>query len=616
MAIALFAFVARPGVLVADDSVRTAVDDSTAPTQQSATGRHSDDDEPADVINVATARAHEQLFIKERFPSAQSCRTCHPLHYKEWSVSQHAYALVSPVFNALQGTIIKRTNGTFGDFCIRCHTQVGMILGEPVFAPAESRPLSSREGITCIVCHRINKDYGKVSGRLKIVEGDILDPVYGPLGNEVLQEVLADSQKYRVVTTDDATGRKIHTDSIRFFRMSQPGFCGQCHDVTFVNGFRLEELFTQYKRSPAAKKGVTCQDCHMGVEMGVNKGYPEAPAAVVGGIATRTRKHTVHLWSGPDHSVVHPGIFPHNPDAEELATYTQWTQFDYKAGWGTDEFEDQEPDDSQFPEHWQSVDDRYAAREIIDQNLELLRWAAENRLTLFRNGYKLGQIVTEKADDSGLRFKVEVKNGTDGHPAPSGFDAERLVWLVITITDRNGQVVFKSGDFDPNFDLRDLHSEFVHNGDLPQDKQLFTLRSQFMTRNLRGGDREQIIPTNYSVDPLPFVRPATRATSLTGRPNGARKHRRGLGPLEARWATYMVSGKDLTGQGPYTASIALFAGMAPAHLVRDIQEVGFDFNMSPLQIVAGVGAGYVSLWERSIEFDVHTGEQNLTVQTD
>jgi hypothetical protein len=233
MAAMFCTFIARAGVVLADDSAESA--------QPAHAAEQRDDDQQAGVIEVAAAKAHEQLFINERFPSAQSCRTCHPLHYKEWSVSQHAYALISPVFNALQGTIIKRNNGTFGDFCIRCHTQVGMILGEPLFAPAESRPLSSREGITCIVCHRINKDYGKVSGRLKIVEGDILDPVYGPLGDEVLKEVLADAQKYRVVTTDEGTGRKIHADSIRFFRMTQPGFCGQCHDVTFVNGFRLEE---------------------------------------------------------------------------------------------------------------------------------------------------------------------------------------------------------------------------------------------------------------------------------------------------------------------------------------------------------------------------------------
>ena len=39
---------------------------------------------------------------------------------------------ISPVFNAMQETIVKLTNGTNGDFCIRCHTQTGMALHEPI----------------------------------------------------------------------------------------------------------------------------------------------------------------------------------------------------------------------------------------------------------------------------------------------------------------------------------------------------------------------------------------------------------------------------------------------------------------------------------------------------
>ena len=37
-----------------------------------------------------------------------------------------------------------------------------------------------------------------------------------------------------------------------------------------INGFRLEEAFSEFKTSPAAhEKGVSCQDCHMGKEPGV-----------------------------------------------------------------------------------------------------------------------------------------------------------------------------------------------------------------------------------------------------------------------------------------------------------------------------------------------------------
>ncbi len=574
-------------------------------------------DDPDEVVAAAAALAHEQLFIEDRFPSANTCKTCHPQHYKEWSVSQHAYAMVSPVFTALHGTMLKRTNGTFGDFCIRCHTQVGMILNEPLFAPLEDRAQVSREGITCIVCHRVDQSYGKVSGRIAIVEGDILQPIYGPRGNEILAEVLASPDRYRVVTEPGVPGRKIHTESKQFFRLTEPGFCGSCHDVTFVNGFRLEELFSHYKRSPAAANGVSCQDCHMSVNQGVNAGYAEGPAAVVGGVPTKTRKHAIHNWAGPDHSIVHPGIFPHNPDAQELATISEWTQFDWEAGWGTDEFEDEDHDEDSFPERWSSIDDRYEAREIIDANLELLEWGMEQRAIVLRNGYHFGDIVTERADDDGIRFKVEVKNATDGHAAPSGFDAERLVWLHVVVADANGNTVFESGDFDPNFDLRNLHSEFVHDGLLPLDDQLFNLQSKFITRNLRGGDREQIVSVNYSTDALPFVRPATRSNILLGRPAGARKHRKGIEPLGSRWATYTVDGDLLTGSGPYTATIELKAGMAPANLIRDIQEVGFDLNMSPLQVVKGVGKGFITLYKAKVEFGVKAqGERKTKDGTD
>ena len=84
------------------------------------------DAEPA--LAQAQEGDHEVLFSENRFPSATLCADCHPDHYREWSVSAHAYAQMSPVFNAMHGTVLKLTNGTNGDFCIRCHTPVGMNL--------------------------------------------------------------------------------------------------------------------------------------------------------------------------------------------------------------------------------------------------------------------------------------------------------------------------------------------------------------------------------------------------------------------------------------------------------------------------------------------------------
>ena len=199
--------------------------------------------------------------------------------------------------------------------------------------------------------------------------------------------------------------------------------------------------------SPAAARGETCQDCHMGKVQGVVSGYETGPGAVVGGVETKPRKLTNHFFAGPDYSIIHPGIFPHNAEAQQIATLKEWLQFDVAAGWGTDKFEDTIKDDSGFPERWQSVDDRYDAREIIDYQLERLEWARTQRLEVLRNGYHLGNIVTEKADKSGIAFRVQVKNATDGHNVPTGFSGERLVWLDVTVTDSTISGNSTGGDF-------------------------------------------------------------------------------------------------------------------------------------------------------------------------
>ena len=546
--------------------------------------------------------AHAALLAESKYPSAATCGSCHPQHYKEWSVSQHSYSQLSPMYMAINNFLNSVTSGTMGDFCLRCHSQVGANLGESSFISNLERHPTSREGITCVVCHRTNKVYNKVSGRIALVEGSLLDPVYGPTGNKELARALKEG---RFETKDiKKPGRKIHRKAIKFSAISSSTFCGTCHDVTLFNGFRLEEAFSEYRVSPAARRGVSCQDCHMGKVQGVAAGYNRGPAAIVDGKPTRTRKITNHLFAGPDYSVIHPGIFPHNTDAQQMATLREWLKFNYKAGWGTDKFEDDVGDDYKFPERWESLDDRYEARDILDEQFKRLEWAREKRLELLRNGYLLGPIETLRAAKEGIGFRVQVKNATDGHNVPTGFTGERLVWLQVTVTDRTGAVIFRSGDLDPNGDLRDVESSYVHNGELPLDRQLFNLQSRFVVKNLRGGERERVIPIPYPISALPFVRPSILSLILTGEPTTERNHRKGIEPLGHRWAKYRIPGKALTGKGPYQANVKLMAAMIPINLVAAVQGVGFDFNMSARAVGDAVVAGHDVLWEKNVAFKI------------
>jgi hypothetical protein len=160
--------------------------------------------------------------------------------------------------------------------------------------------------------------------------------------------------------------------------------------------------------------------------------------------------------------------------------------------------------------------------------------------------------------------------------------------------------VFKSGDLDPNGDVRGEHSVYVHHGELPLDKQLFSLQTKFLVRNIRGGEREQVLPVPYGNDPLPYIRPDTRPHNLLGRPYLARKQKQNLEANGGeRWADYEVKREELCGShGPYTIDAKLYAGMVPVNLVNEIQSVGFDYGMSPRQVANNIVAGHVLVHER------------------
>lgn len=564
----------------------------------------------ADAVDLA----HAQACADDPFPSAKKCAKCHPTHFREWSVSPHAYAQLSPVFNAMSNSLMKFTSGTNGDFCIRCHTTVGMALNEPINLSNMQRHPTSREGVTCVSCHRINQAWGKGAGRQAMVPGDVTQVIYGPKGSAVLNEVLTQPDKYGTLKTDsnddEVRGRKIHRQVGRFFEQTESGFCGACHDVFAPNGFRLEDAFSEFKADPAAKQfGQNCQDCHMGRVPGKAEGFDFGSAAIVGNAKSPPRKLTNHMMAGPDYSVIHRGLFPHHltaireensADADSgLATMAEWLLFDDTAEWGTPEFEQAKPDNQLFPPPWDDPLMRRKARRILDEQHKLLAEATWQRFQVLRAGYCLGDIELERTRRKDFRFQVRVSNITLGHGVPTGFDAERVVFLRTLAWDGNGRLVFQSGDLDPNGDLRDSHSLYVHNGRLPQDRQLLNLQSRFLTRNIRGGEREQVLPVPFSLDPLPYFRPATRPFTVLGRPIAARKHKQNIEASGSRLARYRLSRNQLRGPGPYLIRVQLIAGMIPVNLVHAVSSVGFDFHMNAREIANEVVAGHLVLYEKT-----------------
>ncbi|MBT3790475.1 MAG: cytochrome C [Alphaproteobacteria bacterium] len=518
---------------------------------------------------------HADVFSESSYPSATECAKCHKDIYEEWRSSSHAYAAISPVFHKFEQAI-NNLAPTIGNFCVRCHAQAGTQMGEKREAPLWERSQVSREGITCITCHRVDEAYLKVNGERRIVPGDMFQPVFGPTGGKGVAEVIKDKDFYKVATAKGERGNEIHLSAIKFSQLDKSEFCGACHQVAVNLGIKLEVVWDQYRASPARAAGTTCQDCHMSSEPGKAVGFATGPAAVVGGKEFNPgRKRHNHAMVGPGYPIAHPGIFPHNGAAENW-TIEEWLQFDYRAGWGTEEFEEKVDEgeiEDKFPEAWEDVGDREEAREIIEDNLDKIDEKKDLRLQAMENGSKIDGPFFDggKGVGQSLAFSYKITNINPGHNLPSGsLGAQPEIWLNVALIDPDGKNIWESGYVDSVGDMADLHSQDVLDGKLAHDDQLFNLQTKFLTTNVKGTDREMYLPVNFDVDQLPFLRPAPQPTTVINHPPFVRMEGRSIPPLGSRMAEYKVPGDLITKPGKYRLAVRMRSRAEPIYFMKFI----------------------------------------------
>lgn len=508
------------------------------------------------------------------YPTAAQCGECHKEIYEEWASSNHAYASISPMFHAFEQKFQNLTQGTVGTFCVRCHAQVGTQLGEKRETPLWERAAISREGVTCITCHRVKEQYGKVDGERRVEPGKIFEPVYGTGEKSIIKDIIAKKETYSVKTGKDGRGMSIHDGMMTNPQLGKSEFCVSCHQVAVNLGIKLEIVWDQYRDSPAMKAGITCQDCHMGKVPGKPEGYATAPSAVIGGKEINPgRKHSNHRFIGPGYSIAHPGVFPHNVKAQAF-TMKDWLEFDWRAGWGTSEFEDKVASGKlkiDFPKRWSDSLDREDARQIIEENLRSLDKRDEVRRQVMENGTQIDGPLVDGAPRVGreLAFSYKIKNLNSGHNLPSGsLGAQPQLWVNVALIDPDGRNIWESGYVDSNGDVADLHSLDVAAGRIRIDQQLVNFQTKFLTTNVKGTDREMYLPVNFDVDPLPHLRPPQIPTKVLNHPPLVRMENHSLPPLGERLAKYRVPGNLIKKPGNYRLAFRLRSRAEPIYFMR------------------------------------------------
>lgn len=537
-----------------------------------------------------------------QYPTAAQCGECHRQIYEEWASSNHAYASISPMFHKFEQKFQELTQGTVGTFCVRCHQQVGTQLGENREAPLWQLSQISREGVTCITCHRVKEQYGKVNGERRVEPGKIFEPVYGSGEKSVINDVLKKKETFSVATSEKERGNQIHKGMIPNDQITKSEFCVSCHQVAVNLGIKLEIVWDQYRDSPARKAGVTCQDCHMGKVPGKPKGYAKAPSAIVGGKEINPgRKHANHRFIGPSYSIAHPGIFPHNKKAQSISI-KDWLQFDWRTGWGKTAFEDKVTDGKikvKFPKRWADALDREEARKIIGENIVQLDKRDEIRRQVMENSSHVDGPRIQGAPTVGtdLVFAYTIKNTNTGHNLPSGsLGAQPQLWVNVALIDPDGRNIWESGHVDSNGDIADLHSLDVASGKMKADQQLVHFQTKFLTTNVKGTDREMYLPVNFDIDPLPHLRPPGVPTTVLNHPPLVRMENHSLPPLGEKVASYTVPGGLITKPGKYRLAFRMRSRAEPIYFMR--------FVGSTKEMERSMNERIMNFHVRTVDFEV------------
>lgn len=527
----------------------------------------------ASPVQAAESDPHKAVFGESGYPSASQCAGCHRQHYEEWSRSAHAYSAVSPMFHKFEQTI-NQLAPTLGGFCVRCHVSTGSSIGESRATDLWDRAAVSREGVTCVTCHRVSTEYGKVNGERRIEPGDIFAPVYGAKNGPELAQVIANKEYFKVATTKEDKGKRIHLAAVPMEQLTRSEFCASCHQVAVNLGIKLEVVWDQYRASPAHSQGISCQQCHMGKVPGKAEGYETGPVAVVEGKAVEpNRDHHNHAFYGPGYSIAHPGVFPHNTKAQRWSV-KDWLSFDFRAQWGSETFERRVEEgrvNIEFPEAWAEPADREEAWAIIQENLGKLKLKDDERKQVMENGMAMAGpfLSSDLKVGEDLSFNYELTNTNSGHNVPSGsLGAQPELWLNVALINPAGNRIWESGFVDSNGDMADQHSLDVLSGRIAHDDQLFNLQTKFLTTNIKGTEREMYLPVNLDIDQLPFLRPATQPVTVMNHPPLVRMEQRSIPPLGQRTASFTVPGNLIKKPGTYRLSVRLRSRAEPIYFMR------------------------------------------------
>jgi len=215
--------------------------------------------------SLATTDTGEFINSKS-FLSAKYCGHCHQEAHAEWRQSAHANSFRTPWYTRNVNLLTAEKGIEFTRHCEGCHNPTALTSGALTKGSTINRKFDE-DGITCSVCHSIQKVDTRGTGSYVLAEPAVLvdehdQPIYGEVSDK---EILIHLDRHSKAVMKD------------FYRTSE--YCSACHKAALprqLNDYKWQRAIFLYdewqlssfaKQSPLpfyAKDSVSnCQTCHM-----------------------------------------------------------------------------------------------------------------------------------------------------------------------------------------------------------------------------------------------------------------------------------------------------------------------------------------------------------------
>ncbi len=195
------------------------------------------------------ASTGDSTLTESMFDVSETCQGCHQEIYHQWKDSVMAQAWRDPIYKALLKRASAATDGKLDNFCVGCHSPIGMTTGQTT--PGQPLEAVDVPGVNCETCHNISDISGRDNGAYVLTpDQNTPSKKYGPRQD-------AESPYHA------SSYSSLHTRS---------EFCSACHNVTHpFNGTPIERTYDEWSESAYNEEGIQCQDCHMTPGPGVQQ---------------------------------------------------------------------------------------------------------------------------------------------------------------------------------------------------------------------------------------------------------------------------------------------------------------------------------------------------------